>query len=102
MSRLLLDIKVAARSVIRARLVSALAVLAFALGIGVPTAGFRIFNGVLLMPLPYSHPEQIGSRYDTQPACAPCPASIPKYPDWKERNQVLSATGGPVQDSDPM
>jgi len=102
MSRLLLDIKVAARSVIRARLVSALAVLAFALGIGVTTAVFSIFNGVLLMPLPYSHPEQIVSVYDTQPACATCPASIPKYHDWKERNQVFSAIGGSVQNSDVM
>src|SRR2546425_4496116 len=102
MSRLLLDIRVAARSVIRARLVSALAVLAFALGIGVTTAVFSIFNGVLLMPLPYSHPEQIVSVYDTQPACATCPASIPKYHDWKERNQVFSAIGGSVQNSDVM
>src|SRR4051812_4933268 len=32
--------------------------------------------------------------YDTQPACATCPASFPKYHDWRERNQVFSAIGG--------
>ena len=32
--------------------------------------------------------------YDTQPACSTCPASFPKYHDWRERNQVFSAIGG--------
>jgi len=94
MSKLTMDIKVAARSVIRARFVSALAVAAFALGIGVTTAVFSIFNGVLLTPLPFPSPEQIVSVYDTQPACATCPASFPKFHDWKDRNQVFSAIGG--------
>jgi putative ABC transport system permease protein len=94
MLRLWLDIKVAARTVVRSRFVSVLAILAFALGIGVTTAVFSIFNGVLLEPLPYPHPEQLVVVYDTQPACATCPASFPKYRDWVERNQVFSAIGG--------
>src|SRR6266478_551400 len=97
MSRLILDLKVAARTAFRARFVSVLAVLAFALGIGVTTAVFSIFNGVLLQPLPYPHPEQLVAVYDTQPACATCPASFPKYMDWRERNQVFSAIGGSTQ-----
>lgn len=48
MSRLTLDVKVAARTVVRARFVSVLAVIASALGIGVTTAMFNTFNGVLL------------------------------------------------------
>src|SRR5262249_23968404 len=32
--------------------------------------------------------------YDTQPACATCPASFPKYHDWRERNRVFAAIGG--------
>jgi putative ABC transport system permease protein len=94
MSRLSLDLKVAARTVTRARFVSILAVVAFALGIGVTTAVFSIFNGVLLAPLPYGDPDRIVSVYDTQPACATCPASYPKYIDWRDRNQVFSAMGG--------
>src|ERR1700750_1654414 len=94
MSRLILDLKVAARTVVRARFVSVLAVIAFALGIGITTAVFSIFNGVLLTPLPFPHPEQLVMVYDTQPACSTCPASFPKYHDWRERNQVFSAIGG--------
>src|SRR5262245_53350122 len=94
MSRLVLDLKVAARTVARARFVSVLAVVAFALGIGVTTAVFSIFNGVLLAPLPFGDPDRIVSVYDTQPACATCPASYPKFIDWRDRNQVFSAIGG--------
>src|SRR5215470_8628410 len=92
--RLLLELKVAVRTAMRSRFVSALAIVAFALGIGVTTAVFSIFNGVLLQPLPYPNPEQLVAVYDTQPACATCPASFPKYTDWKARNQVFSAIGG--------
>src|SRR4030088_1423183 len=95
--RLFLDLKVAARTAARARFVSFLAVLAFALGIGVTTAVFSIFNGVLLQPLPYPHPEQLVAVYDTQPACATCPASYPKSIGWREANQVFSAIGGSSQ-----
>ena len=94
MSRLLLDVKVAVRTLVRARFVSVLAIVAFALGIGVTTAVFSIFNSVLLRPLPYPYPDALVAVYDTQPACATCPASFPKYTDWKARNQVFSAIGG--------
>src|SRR3954453_20110068 len=94
MSRLILDLKAAARSAVRARFVSVLAVAAFALGIGVTTAVFSIFNGVLLAPLPFPEPERLVMVYDTQPAGATCPASVPKYHEWRARSQVFSAIGG--------
>src|SRR5262245_35195513 len=94
MSNIGLDLRIAARAVFRARFISTLAVIAFALGIGVTTAVFSIFNGVLLAPLPFGDPDRIVSVYDTQPACATCPASYPKYIDWRDRNQVFSVIGG--------
>ncbi|MDP1570116.1 MAG: ABC transporter permease [Vicinamibacterales bacterium] len=94
MGRLVFEIKVAVRTLLRARFVSVLAVLAFALGIGVTTAVFSVFNSVLLAPLPFPDPGQIVAVYDTQPACATCPASFPKYHDWRDRNQVFAAIGG--------
>src|SRR5215472_8499803 len=94
MGRIVQEIRFAARSVTRSRLVSVLAVVAFALGIGVTTAVFSIFNGVLLAPLPFPQPDRLVLVYDTQPACATCPASFPKYHDWRERNRVFAAIGG--------
>lgn len=94
MSRLVQDFRHALRACGRAPLVSVLAVTAFALGIGVTTAVFSIFYNVLLKPLPYPQAEELVAVYDTQPACATCPASFPKYTDWKARNQVFAVVGG--------
>lgn len=88
------DLRFALRVLVRNRFVSGLAILAFALGIGATTAVFSIFNAVLLAPLPYPGSDRIVLVYDTQPACATCPASFPKYHDWKARNTVFSAIGG--------
>jgi len=97
MSRLLHDIRIAARTLSRTRFVTGLAIVAFALGIGVTTAVFSIFNGVLLEPLPYPDSDQLVVVYDTQPACSTCPASLPKYEDWRRRNRVFAAIGGATQ-----
>jgi len=97
MSRFVHDIRIAARTLTRARFVSSLAILAFALGIGVTTAVFTIFNGVLLAPLPYPDPDRLVAVYDTQPSCSSCPASLPKYEDWKARNRVFDSIGGAAQ-----
>ena len=94
MSRLGQDVRYACRTALRTKSVAVLAILAFALGIGVTTAVFSIFNGVLLAPLPFPQPEELVAVYGTQPACATCPASFPKYHDWKTRNQVFAAMGG--------
>jgi putative ABC transport system permease protein len=99
MVRLARDLKFAARTLLRSRFVTILAVLAFALGIGVTSAVFSIFNGVLLRPLPFPNPEELVAVYDTQPACSTCPASFPKYMDWKTRNTVFAAIGGSTQAS---
>ena len=93
------DIRYAVRAAVRTPSVSILAILAFALGIGVTTAVFSIFNGVLLAPLPFPNPDELVAVYGTQPACATCPASFPKYYDWKTRNKVFAAMGGSTQAS---
>ncbi len=94
MSHLAVDLRMAFRALVRGRFGSALAILAFALGIGVTTAVFTIFNAVILRPLPYPESDRLVVLYGTQPSCATCPASFPEYHDWKTRNQVFSAIGG--------
>jgi predicted permease len=89
------DLRQAARGLRRQRLVSGLAIVAFALGIGVTTAVFTIFNGVLLTPLAYPDSDRLVIVYDTQPSCTTCPASFPKYHDWRSRSASLfKAIGG--------
>jgi len=83
------DWRQAARGLRRQRLVSGLAIVAFALGIGVTTAVFTIFNAVLLTPLDFPDSDRIVLVYDTQPSCATCPASFPKYHDWRSRSASL-------------
>ena len=94
MTRLALDLRLAFRSLVRGRAITAFAVMAFALGIGITTAVFSLFYGVLLKPLPFPNPHELVMVFDTQPACTTCPASFEKHVDWKTRSTVLQALGG--------
>ncbi|HEX5476217.1 MAG TPA: ABC transporter permease [Vicinamibacterales bacterium] len=94
MANIVLETRSGVRALWRGRFVTTLAVMAFALGIGITTAIFSIFNGVLLTPLPYPEPDRLVVVYDTQPALKTAPASFPKYHDWVARNHVFSAIGG--------
>ena len=94
METFLQDLRFAVRLFARNPWFAALAVVALALGIGANTAVFSVVNVVLIRSLPFPNPDALVVVYDTQPFCPTCPASYPKYVDWRDQNAVFDAVGG--------
>jgi putative ABC transport system permease protein len=81
------DARHAVRLVLRAPVFSAIAILTFAIGIGVNTAVFNVVNGVLLRPLPYPDADRIAMIWldNRRQGIREDIASYPVYVDWRER-----------------
>jgi putative ABC transport system permease protein len=61
---LLRDVRLGVRTLFRAPGFAVIAILVMALGIGANVALFTVVRGVLLEPLPFSHPEQLATLYE--------------------------------------
>jgi predicted permease len=89
------DIRLAARSLLRAPAFAAVTILTLALGIGANTAIFSIVNGVILRPLGYPQPEQL--MYLTTQFTAlgflQFWVSPPEYFEFRELNQSFATVG---------
>src|SRR5262245_48898566 len=88
--QLIQDARFGLRQLVRSPLVSTVAILTLAIGIGLNTTVFTLVNAVLLRPLPYPHPERLvwiapyseRSGQDTF-------ASRGDYLVWKQQTQVF-------------
>jgi len=91
MTTLLQDIRYAVRVLLKSPGFAAIAILTLALGIGANTALFSVVNGVLLNPLPYPHPNQLVSVYDTVEGFNSASISYPDFLDWVRDNHSFSS-----------
>jgi predicted permease len=70
---------------------TAVAILTLAIGIGGNTAIFSIVNGVLLNPLPFSHPQQLVGLHESKPNFPTGSISYPNFLDWRRENRTFAS-----------
>src|SRR5262245_12968949 len=95
------DLRFGWRMLRRSRVMSLVAVLSLAAGIGANTAIFSVINALLLRPLPYRAPEQLVKVFQTQPDPArgrlPSNWSYPRFEILRDQNQIFGAVAGWTQ-----
>jgi putative ABC transport system permease protein len=86
------DARHAIRMLVNSPGFSLIALLTFALGIGVNTAVFSVFNGVLLRPLPYPEPDRITMIWldNRRLAIKEDITSFPNYRDWRDQSSAYA------------
>jgi putative ABC transport system permease protein len=88
---LLSDFRFAFRALVRAPLLSLVAIATLVLGIGANTAIFSVVKAVLLNSLPYADPEELVVLRERKPEGASDLVSPPTYLDWREEATTLEA-----------
>lgn len=78
--------------------VTAIAVLAMAIAIGVASTMFSVVNAVLIQPLPFSDPERLVAVWQVDPANPVLwrPAAQGNYADWLRMSQSFDRAGAAV------
>ena len=84
------DLRFGMRTMRRQPLVSAIAVLALALGIGGNTAIFSMVNAILLRQLPFREPDRLVSVYVRRPDPGRFSFNMPDFIDFRDQNRSLA------------
>jgi putative ABC transport system permease protein len=90
MQTLLSDIRYAFRMIAKQPGFAALAILAFALGIGANTAIFSVVNAVLLRPLPYPQSQELINIREKTPTFPGGSVSYPNFLDWRAAQHTFT------------
>lgn len=88
---LLSDIRFALRGLRKQPVLTGVAILTLALGIGANTAMFSVINTVLLRPLPYPNPDRLVWMNESGDEVANRMLSYPNFVDWNARNHTFEA-----------
>jgi len=92
------DLRFGARMLRRNPVMSLVAVLSLAAGIGANTAIFSVINALLLSPLPYRAPEQLVKVFQAQPdpskGTLPSMWSYPRFEVLLDQSQSFAAVAG--------
>ncbi|MDT7806515.1 MAG: hypothetical protein QOJ70_328 [Acidobacteriota bacterium] len=83
------DVRFAARMLWKNRAVTAVAVIALALGVGANTAVFSVVNAVLLKPLPYKDPGRLVRMSEDSERMPLMSVSYPNFLDWRAQQTVF-------------
>ncbi|MDH4178989.1 MAG: ABC transporter permease, partial [Armatimonadota bacterium] len=92
MTTLVQDVRYGLRMLVKSRVVSVVAVITLALGIGANCAIFTVVNSVLLQPLPYPDADRLflATRRFYPSGRSPS-VSVPKSDYWRRHNRVFES-----------
>lgn len=96
MDDVLQDLGYSARQLLRRPGFTAVLIATLALGIGANTAVFSVVNGVLLRPLPYPEPDELGVLWSQFPTMdlMEFGSSWPEYDEFRSQQSAFEEVGG--------